>query len=871
MKQSWQFYVIFLTVFLASLVPLRFAILSRGKEGKSGIKAFSWLMVACGVYSLFYAGEFVFPQLAQKAFFLRLQYLGAVFLGPLMFAFCLGYSGREHYLNPKFFLGVLALPILFLTGALTTEWHGMFYRSFNLVHNGYFLVIETQKGWMYWAHQAYTVTFLGLSYAVLLRMIRAGTVTDTKQVYMVLLGLSVPFLAYISHIFRIVPMNIDPLPFAFIGMGAIIYVGLTRFQLFKVIPIVYKTLFNNIPDGVLVLDAMGKLVGCNPAVQQMLGAVIELRTGKSLPEEHELQEFVKDPIKENMELCFTHFGKEDVWLKVSKSKIKDKNGEPLGYLLIFRDITKEKQHQLELEKAKVDAEQASLAKSEFLANISHEIRTPLNGVIGFTELLGNTKLDKQQRRYVDTVHHSANALLELISHVLDLAKIEAGKAEMDFQEVRLNGLIKHIADVVSFQSQKNALEFLLDISTDAPQSIWADELKLKQVLINLLNNALKFTKKGQVVLEVKAMAWPDPDHVTLRFGVRDTGIGIAKDKQAMIFEAFSQEDASTTKQYGGTGLGLAISNKLMQLMGGSLNLESKQGQGSYFYFEVTFLVMEDKSNGLPHLSHFSPTLLLSSNFTLAEITSNYLGAVGISSAHLQNLEEAPIKINQFHPALVMVDFSTAKYQGEWPPLKLKELMLKVKSTPCLAILPSAMDEEALREVVLMGFQGTLMKPFLAEDLIEALNNLRKPQSSPDHRIIKGENLKSSFANYSSASKKVLVVEDNPVNMMLVKVYLRNLFPHVKILEAENGKVAYENFQKEKPDLVITDLQMPVMSGYELCGHIRSHPEGYEIPLIALSANALKGEEERCKEIGVNDFIAKPVKQETFFKIVGKYI
>jgi two-component system, NarL family, sensor histidine kinase BarA len=868
MTQSWQFYVISLTVFLASLVPLRFAILSRGKEGKPGIKTFSWLMVACGVYSLFYVGEFVLPNLAFL--FLRLQYLGAVFLGPLMFAFCLGYSGREHYLTPKFFLGVLALPILFLIGVFTTEWHGMFYRSFTLWHNGYFLIIKTQKGWMYWAHQAYTLTFLGLSYGVLLRMIRSGTITDSKQVYMVLMGLSVPFLAYLSHILRIVPMDIDPLPFAFIGMGGIIYVGLTRFHLFKVIPIVYKTLFDNIPDGVLVFDTSGKLAGCNPAVKQMLDPSIDLGTGNSLPEGHEIQNFLEDANKENIELRLEHVGKEDIWLKASKSQIKDKNEEPLGYIILFRDITKEKQHQLELEKAKEDAEQASQAKSEFLANISHEIRTPLNGVIGFTELLGSTKLDNQQRRYVDTVHHSANALLELISNVLDLAKIEAGKTEMNFHEVRLDSLIKHIADVVSFQSQKSELEFLLDISSDAPHSIWADELKLKQVLINLLNNALKFTKKGQVVLEVKAVGRPDPDYVTLRFGVRDTGIGIAKDKQAMIFEAFSQEDASTTKQFGGTGLGLTISNKLLHLMGSNLSIESKQGEGSYFYFEVTFLTMENGKDRLTTLSKFSPGLLLSPNATLAEIAINYLKSISITCEHVHQLEEAFARVIQTSPRLILVDFRTAPLQGQWEPKKLKELLLRARSGPKIAIIPSAMDEEALRGIMLLGFQGVLLKPFLAEDLVKILTDIGNPaiQHGQQHN---GENFNPSLFKSSGSSKKVLLVEDNPVNMMLVKVYMKNLFPQAEIREAENGRIAFEHFLEEIPDLVITDLQMPEMSGYELCGRIRSHPEGHEIPLIALSANALKGEAERCREIGVNDFIAKPVKQETFIKVVGKYL
>ncbi|WP_114749380.1 histidine kinase N-terminal 7TM domain-containing protein [Pleomorphovibrio marinus] len=868
MTQSWQFYVISLTVFLASLVPLRIALLSRGKEGKSGIRLFSWLMVACAVYSIFYVGEFVFPSLDHKAFFLKLQYLGAVFLGPLMFGFCLGYSGRHRYLNLTFFIAVLAFPFLTLVAVFTTNWHGMFYSSFELWDNGYFLVMRTTKGWMYWAHQVYTLAFLILSYGLLIRMIRGGAITDTKQVYMVLSGLSVPFLAYVSHILRIVPLNIDPLPFAFIGMGGIVYLGLTRFHLFQVIPIVYKTLFESISDGVLVFDTLGRLVGCNPAAQLLLGRTLQLKTGHLLSEKQDLQSFIEDPQREVYEFSLTLPNSDEVWLKATKSEIKDKKSGRIGLIILFRDITKERQRQLDLERAKEEAEQASHAKSEFLANISHEIRTPLNGVIGFTELLGNTKLDKQQSRYLETVNHSANALLDLINHVLDLAKIEAGKTEMDFQEVNLYELIKSIADVVSYQSQQNDLEFLLYVSPDVPESIWADELKLKQVLINLLNNALKFTKNGEVTLEVKKVAMLDSDHVTLTFGVRDTGIGIAEEKQKMIFDAFSQEDASTTKKYGGTGLGLTISNKLLELMNSGLKLESEQGKGSYFFFEVTFLVMEDAVRPMETLEVLSPALLLVSSDKLSDILMRYLKMYAIASQRAYGIREVKEKLKVGNHKLLVVDYGTSIENAKWDPLELRDCLLLAnsKSMGRLVLLPSALDDAATQKIFKIGFQGALSKPFLAIDLFKEIQQLSLPNQSgfSDETLIEQK-------APSQVVKRVLLAEDNPVNRMLVKVYINNLFPHATLQEAENGKIAFDYFLKELPDLVITDLQMPEMSGYELCAAIRSHPEGKDLPVIALSAKAIKGEEERCREVGINDFITKPVRQDTFQQVIGKWL
>ena len=871
MLENFSLNGIVLLMSLSGIVPLVLAWKAAKMDESEEVKYFIYLMFSCAVYSITYAFELAALDLSTKVFFLKSQYFGAVFFGPFMFLLTVNYSGRSRVTTVKFLKVIFILPLLVLLLVLTNDFHYLFYGAYLLIDNGVFEVLSTEKRFFYWFHQGYTLFLLILSQFFIIEMIKNETVSGAKQVNFLWFGMSLPLMAYGIHLMGIVPMDLDPIPISFIGTGLFVFFGLAKYQLFKETPIVYKTLFQSISDGVLVCGMEGNLVTCNSVASEFLKhGKGNLKSEPRTPPEdawNQLKGVLEGSAREEAIVFKWDQKGEYRWYSASKSPIKNPKGKLLGEIVILRDVTSEKDYQRELELAKEKADKANKAKSEFLANMSHEIRTPLNGVIGFTELLSNTPLSDQQKRYVSTAHNSANALLELINNVLDLSKIEAGKIDLDWQEVNLPRLYRTISDVMCFQANKVGIEFLINFPANVPTLVRTDELKIKQILINLLNNALKFTKEGEVELSVEVMDRQQDRKILLRFQVRDSGIGIDPQKQELIFEAFSQADSSTTKQYGGTGLGLTISNKLLALMGSRLQVESVLDEGSTFYFDLLVDDLDSSKLGQRSFVDLSTVLLVGFSPKLINNVTQYLDQLGFEIRKCEELADAKDMLQRISGVkCIFIDQQLLEKENNYP--KLRDFMVWGKTRnlpPCLMLVPASVSEDVLAKFNSIGYSKMLIKPVMLDNLAEALDQLGNLSSQSDNREI------SEVKDLSYCHFKVLVAEDNAVNRMLVRVYLGNIFPGINVLEAENGKLALQMFCSENPHLVVSDIQMPEMNGYELAAAIRKLPLGTDIGIIALTANASNSVEEKCKEAGFNDFISKPVRQETFKEVVQKWV
>ena len=563
------------------------------------------------------------------------------------------------------------------------------------------------------------------------------------------------------------------------------------------------------------------------------------------------------------------------WLLVSKVPLRDENSDISGILGISVDITdlKLKEEELtqkntQLEELKEKAEAANRFKSEFLANMSHEIRTPLNAVIGFTDLLLDTDLEDIQRQYLNMVFSASNSLIDLINDILDFSKIEAGKIELFEERTNLHTLCHLIADMVKQKAHYKGLELLVDVSTDIPNYVRVDPLRLRQILINLISNAIKFTHEGEIALELKKTHEKD-GKVGIQCTVRDTGIGISKQNQERVFEAFSQEDASTTRKYGGTGLGLSISNKLLSLMDSQLSLESEVGHGSTFSFPLVVNIEETEETQMPSFEHLNSILLVDDNDASRSLLNDYFSKHGISVTDAQNGVEALDKMNKTSAIdLIVLDLDMPYMDGFQITEQIRKHPKSVKRDVPILLLHSRADDSSLAEQCeQLRIEMRLSKPIN----LKTLQNLLSSYFGVSNDAERGKSVCKKEKRISDFPLQILVAEDVKANSFLLKVMLKNLLPHAEIHIAENGEDALEwIINNPRPDLIILDIQMPIKNGYEVASAIRLLDSTHQIPMIALTAGTIQGEHERCKQAGFDDYLTKPIVLDTLKQALLTY-
>ncbi|WP_079433587.1 response regulator [Zoogloea sp. LCSB751] len=557
---------------------------------------------------------------------------------------------------------------------------------------------------------------------------------------------------------------------------------------------------------------------------------------------------------------------EPLWVGLSVSGLAQDNGEITDCIWVFEDLALYRQSVQTLREAKRLAEEATESKARFLANMSHEIRTPMNAIIGLASLCLGTELPPRQHDYVTKIHTAGTALLHVVNDILDFSKIEAGKLSLEQVAFALDQVLDNVLTFVGQKAREKSLELLLQLGPDVPQDLVGDPLRLGQVLTNLVGNAVKFTEKGEVSVQV-GVTERAPRHATLRFAVRDTGIGMSTEQLDRLFEAFAQADDSMTRRFGGTGLGLSISRHLVELMGGRLDVSSTLGEGSCFSFDIRFELAEPRApRALPGVLEGLRVLVVDDHPVARTVLLDLLRNFPFRCEAVPSAAEAVALVRRADGGdrfgLVLMDLRMPDQNGIEATRRIKQDR-SLASPPTVILLTAFGDDNTSAEAIEAGADGYLHKPATASTLLDAIVEAFGSDAAAPARGALAQ-------SPSLAGLRVLVVEDNDINQQIACGILERLGAHVGV--ADNGRIAVDtlNTMPDAFDVVLMDLQMPEMDGLEATRRIRRNPRLARLPVIAMTAHAMVDQRRRCLEAGMNDHVAKPIVLEHLVEAILRH-
>ncbi len=644
----------------------------------------------------------------------------------------------------------------------------------------------------------------------------------------------------------------------------------------------FLSLVHSIPACFVRKDREGRIVFANQKFATLMGTTAREMIGKTVADYYP-EKIAQGARREDERVMGSGEVLEDVFedkvdgrvhfFASRKGPVRDEHGEVIGIQSIFWDITEQRTAEIallaereELRAAKIAAELANRAKGDFLANMSHEIRTPMNAIIGMTDLLLETKLDQTQREYLTMVQDSGEALLTLINDVLDFSKIEAGKFELDRITFDIRESLGDTMKGLGFRAHSKGLELACRVDDAIPHYLIGDPGRIRQIVVNLVGNAIKFTELGEVVLEIECREKSD-EQATLQFSVIDTGIGIAPEHCAKIFQEFEQADASTTRRFGGTGLGLAISSRLVQLMNGRIWVESKPGDGSRFQFELPLDIDPNPSardrTRTPVNIHGIRVLIVDDNATNRRILKDMLTNWGMhpttasgGSLALQALADADDEGDSFQ--LLISDVNMPDMDGM---MLARAIVEKALLNPARVImLTSGVRSTDAGLLKSLGVELHLLKPAKQSELYDAVVSSlsRTANSSSEPQAIAGNAATHALA---TDALQILLAEDNLVNQKLAIGILEKMGHHVTV--ASNGVEALEKIGQSRFDVVLMDVQMPTMDGLAATRELRRRESVSKthLPVVAMTAHAMKGDREHCLEAGMDDYLCKPIRMK----------